>query len=89
MKRKVSDSSKLTSINDEPELKKRLFHEPFPTDDEFSKCARSMNYYNEIMKWRNVPPNKIYRVLSIEIKGSGENPYKPMMESADGNIFKV
>ena len=89
LKRKVSDSSKLTSINVEPELKKRLFHEPFPSEEEFSKCARSMNYSNEIMKWRNVPPNKIYRVLSIDIKGSSENPYIAMMESADGNIFKV
>ena len=89
LKRKVSDSSKLTSSNDEPELKKRLFHEPFPSEEEFTKCARSMNYSNEIIKWRNVPPNKIYRVLSIEIKGSSENPYIAMMESVEGDIFKV
>ena len=85
MKRK----SKLASNNVEPELKKRLFHEPFPTDEEFTKCTRSMNYPNKIMKWRDVLPNKIYRVLSIEIKGSSENPYMATMESEDGNIFKV
>ena len=89
MKRKVNESSKLASNNVEPELKKRLFHEAFPTDEEFTKCARSMNYPNEIMKWRNVLPNKIYRVLSIEIKGSSENPYVATMESENGNIFKV
>ena len=89
MKRKVNESSKLASNNVEPELKKRLFHEAFPTDEEFTKCARSMNYPNEIMKWRNVLPNKIYRVLSIEIKGFSENPYVATMVSEDGNIFKV
>ena len=84
-KRKVSDSFKLASSNVETKLKKRLFHEPFPTDEEFTKCERSMN----IMKWRNMPLNKIYRLLSLEIKGSSENPYMATMKSKDGSIFKV
>ena len=84
-KRKVSDSFKLASSNVETKLKKRLFHEPFPTDEEFTKCERSM----KIMKWRNMPLNKIYRLLSIEIKGSSENPYLATIKSKDGSIFKV
>ena len=76
---------KLASSNVEPKLKKRLFHEPFPTDEEFTKCERSM----KIMKWRNMPLNKIYRLLSLEIKGSSENPYLATMKSKDGSIFKV
>ena len=84
-KRKVSDSFKLASSNVEPKLKKRLFHEPFPTDEEFTKCERSMN----IMKWRNLPLSKIYHLLSLEIKGSSENPYLLTMKSKDGSIFKV
>ena len=84
-KRKVSDSFKLASSNVELRLKKRLFHEPFPTDEEFTKCERSMN----IMKWRNMPLNKIYRLLSLEIKGSSENPYLATIKSKDGSIFKV
>ena len=43
----------------------------------------------KIMKWRNIPLNKIYRLLSIEIKGSSENPYMATMKSKDGTIFKV
>ena len=84
-KKKVTESFKLASSNVEPKLKKRLFHEPFPTDEEFTKCERSM----KIMKWRNIPLNKIYRLLSIEIKGSSENPYLATMKSKDGSIFKV
>ena len=84
-KRKVSDSFKLASSNVEPKLEKQLFHEAFPTDEEFTKCERSM----KIMKWRNMPLNKIYRLLSIEIKGSSENPYMATMKSKDGTIFKV
>ena len=84
-KKKVTESFKLASSNVEPKPKKRLFHEPFPTDEEFTKCERSM----KIMKWRNMPLNKIYRLLSIEIKGSSENPYLATMKSKDGSIFKV
>ena len=84
-KKKVTESYKLASSNAEPKLKKQLFHEPFPTDEEFTKCERSM----KIMKWRNMPLNKIYRLLSIEIKGSSENPYMATMKSKDGSIFKV
>ena len=88
-KKKVTESYKLASSNVEPKLKKRLFHEPFPTDEEFSKCERSITFPHEIMKWRNVPLNTVYRVLSIEIKGSNENPYMATMKSKNGSIFKV
>ena len=84
-KKKVTESYKLASSNVEPKPKKRLFHEPFPTDEEFTKCERSM----DIMKWRNIPLNKIYRLLAIEIKGSSDNPYLATMKSKDGSIFKV
>ena len=36
-----------------------------------------------------MPLNKIYRLLSIEIKGSSENPYLATIKSKDGSIFKV
>ena len=88
-KRKVTESPELATSNVEPKLKRRLFHEPFPTDEEFSKCERSITFPHEIMKWRNVPLNTVYRVLSIEIKGSNENPYMATMKSKNGSIFKV
>ena len=92
-KRKATESPELATSNVEPKLKKRLFHESFPADKEFSKCERSMNFPNEIMKWRNVPLNTIYHVLSIEITGSNGDPYIhpyiATMKSKSGNIFKV
>ena len=92
-KRKATESPELATSNVEPKLKKRLFHESFPADKEFSKWERSMNFPNEIMKWRNVPLNTIYHVLSIEITGSNGDPYIhpyiATMKSKSGNIFKV
>ena len=60
IKRKSNDSSKLSSNNFQPLIKKQLFQGDFPTDSEFNECLKLMPYSSTIRKWREIPLNVIF-----------------------------
>ena len=89
IKRKSNDSSKLSSDNFQPLIKKQLFQGDFPTDSEFNECLKSMPYSSNIRKWREIPLNVIFRVLGVDIRGDSKNLHIANLQSEDGDIFMV
>ena len=56
----IQSTSKLSSDNYQPPIKKQLFKGDFPTDSEFNECLKSMPYSSNIRKWREIPLNVIF-----------------------------
>ena len=91
IKSKLAASSQSSTFDHQPAIKKTLFQSDFPTNVEFEEIYQSIEEkeMSNIQKWRNIPLNKIFKVLSVEKKGVCDFPNVITLQPEDGEVIKA